>query len=118
MAELFRSVRKAGIPDITLGDFARWWKHRLSIHLDVRSDEQNVFVAGDNVPGENELWVRIVRPDGREAVVPIKDTIRLDDLTWRPQRLVPPPDDIRRIREFDPRSALGDLYTRMMRRFT
>lgn len=118
VAELFRSVRKAGIPDITLGDFARWWKHRLSIHLDVRSDGQNVFVVRANGPGGSEAWVRIVRPDGREAVVPIEDTIRLDDLTWRPQRLVPPPDDIRRIREFDPRSALGDLYTRMMRKFT
>jgi len=107
-----------GVRTTTLGAFARWWEKRARAHPDLRVDKgwltadrgSTIFLA------ESEVMVRLVNPDGKEAVVAPGEFLDLELLRWEVPPIFSPPADLRKIREFDPRRMLGDLYNSMVRR--
>jgi len=118
MEYIFSSVEEKGIDNITMCEYARWWKerqrHKLSVSLEgdvlfARSDEQGA-------PRDN-VWLRLSRIGDEEIIAPLSDRIDMKSAGWSVgAKPLSPPADIRRIREFDPRAMLGDLYGKMMRK--
>jgi len=115
---LFGHLRDQGLEPMTLGDFARWWARRgeASYAAAVEGNVLKFHAADDSSLSEGGVFVRVVERGGREAVVPIESEIDLGTLQWVEPRKYHTPLDIRKIREFDPRRTLGDLYNTMMRK--
>ncbi len=103
---------------MTFGSYARWWERRAGIHPDFRMERGWLTVdrAFGSLLAESDVMVRVVMPDGREAVVSPGERLDLELLRWEDPPVFSPPADLRRIREFDPRRVLGDLYDSMLRR--
>ncbi len=115
---IFRYVAEKGIENTTMLEYARWWKKRLSNRLEISFENTKCKVRSPKSVDES-LWLRVVNPDKREVVVPVSDEIDLQSIEWNSQRLAAQvPSDIRRIREFDPRGMLGDLFTTLTRKFS
>lgn len=114
---IFHYLETRGVESLTMLDFARWWTTRMKYRPTVTYEGERVRVES-NAPADDAVWLRVVHPDGREAYVRPAADIDLNALRWNPPREVPPaPSDIRRIREFDPRGLLGELFTTLSRRF-
>lgn len=107
-----------GVRPVTFGSYARWWERRAGIHPDFRMERGWLTVdrAFGSLLAESDVMVRVVMPDGREAVVSPGERLDLELLRWEDPPVFSPPADLRRIREFDPRRVLGDLYDSMLRR--
>ncbi len=115
---LLRYAREKGIESSTFGEFARWWKRRTLSKCVVDTGTASAMVSVQ--PGgasANNLWLRVSRAPGLEAVIPVSPSLDLERIPWAPMTLTSLPPDIRRIREFDSRSVVGDLYRDMMRKF-
>jgi hypothetical protein len=115
---LFGVVRESGIPGILLSEYARWWRMRAGVDLEI-TVHGGVIDCEMPVEGAERfagLALRIVRPPGEEALADLTPRIVADRLDWSLLPVCRPPEDLRKIREFDPRRVLGDLYSRMTRR--
>ena len=118
---VFDDVEQRGIGNVTLREYARWWKVRQSLRLTLVFQDDVLTVTGAPDPEDLEsasIWLRVVRPDGKHTIVPIEPRIDLGQgVAWIPRAdPVLPPDDIRRTRDFDLRGMLGNLYTSMSRK--
>jgi hypothetical protein len=113
------SMPEQGVENVTLVEYARWWKRRIGVKYssDISGSEIRIQHSAPSVP--DDVWIRIVNPNGEEVILPSKEIIDLRSIaTWRkPERQVPPPEDIRRIREFDPRQMVGHLFNTLVRKF-
>jgi peptidoglycan/xylan/chitin deacetylase (PgdA/CDA1 family) len=107
-----------GVRAMTLGAFAEWWGKRTSVHPDLRVEKGWLVVDRPSAArmAEADTMVRIVSPEGEEAVVAPGERLDLELLGWEKPPTFSPPADLRKIRDFDPRRMLGDLYNSMMRR--
>lgn len=116
LGSLFADVRRREIPAMTMGSFARWWLERgkLLPGLTVAEDEISVGWEGGIEPSP-ALHVRISEPTGGEAIVPAEPSIRRSSLVRGDRALRAAPDDIRRVRDFDPRQYLNRLHTAVTR---
>ncbi len=115
---LFSHLRDRGIEPMTLGDFAQWWAQRgePSSIVSLEQDVLTFDTAEVSSLSSNGVFLRLVRDGGREALVPPAPRIDLGTVQWVESPSYHLPPDIRKIREFDPRRALGDLYNMMMRK--
>jgi hypothetical protein len=117
MEALFRIVAEGGVEATTLGDFARWWMRRLRYRVEFKFDRSAVLpVVSGKGGGADDVWLHISRPDGQEAFSPPAPRLDLAELRWSAPAPAPPPADLRRIRDFDPRTLLAELYATMTRR--
>jgi hypothetical protein len=118
---IFETIRQRGIEDTTLGEYARWWKRRLACQVMINLDGADLHITSGTPfanPWPEGMTLRIVNAKGEEAIVPAAGRIEMKSLHWvKPATPVPPPADIRRIREFDPRAMLGELYSTLTRKF-
>jgi GNAT superfamily N-acetyltransferase len=115
MRGLLRHALEAGCRPMTLGTYARWWRKRADVRVAFEVDRgalKTVIDAG--APGD--VWIRISEPEGRETFTPPRPLVTFAEQTWTVAPAYRPPQDIRRIREFDPRALLGRIYTSMTRR--
>ncbi len=116
---LFRRIREEKIETTTLGEFALWWKRRAECDVELEATEA-AMTAGVTLPGGQpggDIWLRISDPGGREAFSVPGRELRYDALAWKDVKRYVPPADIARIREFDLRAVLGNLYSRFSRLF-
>jgi hypothetical protein len=115
---LLRHARAKGIESATLGEFARWWKRRSlsKCVVEAGTSYATVTVHPGGTAGD-DFWLRVSRAPGLEAIVPVSDTLDFGRVPWTPMSLTGYLPDIRRIREFDPRSLVGEIFTEMMRKF-
>ncbi len=114
---LFHYAKQSGVECVPLAEYARWWKHRLRFKPLLELHNGTLVWKG-TLPDES-VALRIIRPDGREALTVARPRVDLDSLTWQPPRQIAlPPADIHRIREFDPRKLVGDLFTTLSRKFS
>lgn len=106
-----------GIPPITLGEYAAWWVRRgeVSLAASVRGETLSARIASGPQPAA-DVMVRVTRPDGDEALIGAGMSYDLKKLPWRTTLPYLPPEDLRRIRDFDPRTVLGNVYTSMLRK--
>jgi len=110
-------MEEEGIPCLTLGEYARWWSGRSRARL-AASVENSVLSLRIDSPHAQaaDLMVRVSRPGGEETLLGPGSAHDLAGLSWSSTLPYLPPGDLRRIRDFDPRSVLGNLYTAMQRR--
>lgn len=119
VSSLFREVRMKAVDNMTLLEYARWWKRRLLSRPHRISVEGNEIAIQPSDTHHEDVSVRISLVDEKEVIVPLRPRIDLKNLVWEQRREPdPPPEDIRRIREFDPRAALGEMYNRFLRKRT
>jgi hypothetical protein len=110
-------IRHAGVPNIHMGEFCRWWSTRCEVLTGTAlalagSDLEVRFRAGGK-----GLWVRMTRPGGKEALVPAEPHIDLEKVSWRQElHAVPQPGDISRIRGFNPWVVLIRLEDSLKRK--
>jgi hypothetical protein len=118
MKYIFTSIQERGISNVTMGEYSRWWKNRRGNSLHVSLNGAVLSITYDE-PGEDhhDIWLHISRRGAGEMLAPLSGQIDLTRARWVPgPKPVTPPPDLRRIRDFDPRAMLGDLYGKMMRR--
>ena len=118
VGDLFRLVRKPGVENMTMGAYARWWKRRIGLRFTMDFAEEEIHIQHSGTAMPNDVWLHIVNPNGDEVTLPISEKINLKSgHQWVvPRKSAPPPADIRRIREFDPRQMVGELYNALMRK--
>ncbi len=119
---LFDEIDAREIGNITMQEYARWWKMRQTIRVALEANEDVLSVSGLPDPEDLDaasVWLRVVRSDGSYLITPLEPRIELGQGgAWNPRaEPAPPPDDIRKIRDFDLRGMLGNIYTSMSRRF-
>ncbi len=117
LRDLFSLIREHNIESMTMGEYARWWKRRISTFFTITLDGSILRVDG-SASISDDVYLRIVDPKGQEAIVSASGSMDLKSgLPWiTPAAAVRPPSDIRRIREFDSRQKLGELYDTLIRK--
>ena len=111
------SLAGEGVEIMTLGAYAEWWKRRIAVRYaaDVEGEVVRIHDSGSPFPGD--VWLRVTNTRREEVILPAGESIALFSLRWTaPVVPAPPPADIRRIREFDPRKMLGELYDSLVRK--
>ena len=116
MKFIFRRIEELGIANLTMLEYARWWKKRLQGNPSVSMSNEMVEI--DRGTLDDSVWIRIVHPDKREVIVQTSGKHDVNSLAWTTPPSINIPDDIRRIREFDPRQMLGDVFTAITRKLT
>jgi len=117
--EMFANVRRMGIDFTTMLDFASWWKCRETIKLRIKvANDAMTFETGLVKAERSDVWVEVSLPNGKTALRPLlEERTELRDAGFgESSHRVPAPPDIRRIREFDPRAAIGQWYNALMRK--
>ena len=118
---IVESVQQQGIDNISMGEYAQWWKKRLEQKLSLTIDGDPARMGFDSAAtGNNEgsMTLRISNNRGEEAIVTLGKAVDLETAQWKPVNPpMPAPQDIRRIREFDPRTLLSELHNKLMRSF-
>ncbi len=116
---LFSAIRERNVTPVTMGEFARWWMVRQQTHYAARADGNGIlleFEGGVDDQETRRVRLRVSVGGGKEALTPLTPRIDLGSMQFREVPRYPVPSTIRRIRDFDPRSLLGDVYSRMVRR--
>jgi peptidoglycan/xylan/chitin deacetylase (PgdA/CDA1 family) len=115
---IFTYVREQGIPNATFGRYARWWNARDAATTEFSVDGDVVGAVCGGEEDRPDVFVRVVSPGGKDLLTRCDSAL---DLRLLPLTLAEPcapvPEDIRRIREADPRAALANLYTSFLRKF-
>lgn len=118
---IFDCAHQYSVLNMTLGEYALWWKQREKLKMTIDYEEESITskpgsTSGDAAPSDVRL--RVSTPRGNCANFPLEGRIELKPVSrWSETHApLPPPADIRRIREFDLRGMLGDLYTTMTRK--
>ena len=117
-AVLFDHCRARGIEPLRMESMARWWNGRALLTPSFRVEGKRAAIEGSAEMRSAEVGLRIAFPSGEEAIVEPAPELDLDAVR-RVQRQAPVvPEDIRAIRAFDPRRAIGDLFVALQRRMT
>ncbi len=113
------NLRPQGMEAITLGDYARWWRRRVRFDMVVEYEGDCISVQSLTPDVPDDVYLRIVNTRGEEVILPIAKKINMSSiLRWDiPDKPAPPPHDIRRAREFDPRQMMSELYDTILRKF-
>jgi hypothetical protein len=117
-ASLFAHCRTRGIETMRMDAWARWWTGRAVLAPSFSLDGDFVAIGGEETLRSADTGVHITFPNGEESYItpsPVMD-LRIVTRERRPRQVVP--EDIRAIREFDPRRAAGDLFVSLLRRLT
>ncbi|MBX2993102.1 MAG: hypothetical protein KF749_18270 [Bacteroidetes bacterium] len=115
---IFRYLEEKEIDNMTMLEFARWWRKRLK-YISSFNFEGSRLAMQPHSSVDDSVWIRIIRPDGAEVLVQPSLLVELARLEWNPQRhRASAPTDIRRIREFDPRGLVGEVFSGLAQRFT
>lgn len=127
MRELFAAARDAGVPAMTMGEYAGWWGKRAGSRVCVRSEGGNLMVepakpvAGNGAPApdgaarptggsDGTVWLSVAMPDGRHGLVRPSSKIHLDAIDAHPHEPPEVPRDVLRSREWDFREFLGQKF--------
>jgi peptidoglycan/xylan/chitin deacetylase (PgdA/CDA1 family) len=97
---IFKTIRQSKYPVMKLLDYARWWGKRGEMTFSCTTEKYWVHL---NVQQQENCWVRIVHPDGREAIIPPSERIDMNLVKWNdPPAPAQQPRDIERVRNFNP----------------
>jgi hypothetical protein len=110
-------ARSAGGTPITLGDYAAWWKRRTTSKLHVQWADGWIEVRFEGEQPPADIPVRVTRKAGEAAFIRSGGPVALAGLRWTGHTVFRAPADIKRVREFDLRGAIGRQFTRIQRRF-
>jgi hypothetical protein len=115
---IFKYMKGKGIANTTMLEYARWWKKRANCDLTITHQQEGLSIHSSRMVDES-VWLRIVDPMRKVAIVPIAERMMFNQLDWSPEVVDAfPPSDIRRTREFNPREMLGGIITSLNRKFS
>lgn len=111
--DAFTLIGSLGIPSMTYGEYAAWWKKRTARRPVFTYNNGHIVVAQGMDP---ELWYRISLPGCKEIITPIGGTFDVAHAVGQKEpEPIAHPADITRARAFDPRhwvqNALDRWYT-------
>jgi hypothetical protein len=119
---IFGLIGELGIENTSFVEFARWWKGRIQTAMSMIIDVDASFLESRSVDPahtEHDSWLRITKAGRSEIIVPFGSKVNLGTAEWStPKETAPVPPDLCRIREFDVRTMLGELYTTLFRKLT
>lgn len=96
---IFERISRERIPNLTMGEYARWWRSRLQSRFDASLEETRIVLKSDSRSAATSI--RVVAPDGRTALLAHDGAYDLDALQWQaPMIPIPAPGDLRRARAF------------------
>jgi hypothetical protein len=99
LEELFGFVRGKRVVPVLLGDYAHWWKRRMSATFQVSFENDRLACSG---PG-GDIEARVTRPDGTAGFIASNGSSELAALSWSPTEAVAAlPHGIARTRAFNP----------------
>ena len=105
---IFEFVKHSKLPVMKLLDYARWWQKRNEMAFACTMEHRTVNLK-TSAPAD-DVWIHIVQSDGTECIVPFRDSIDLDAMMWQMRTMQSPiPDDIERIRKFNPWIMIQDI---------
>jgi hypothetical protein len=115
MADSFEHAQQRGLRNITMGEYARWWRRRLGVRHDISYRDGTIAVRTRIPQGDVALALR--GRDGSVGFIEGDGEWREDEIAMipAPERRVEMPDDIARARGFNPRMlrhALEDFNSR------
>lgn len=120
LAWMFKEIRKNRLPNITMHEYAQWWKHRVESIPDFRLTREHLHMRGFS--RDKSLCVHITQPDGKEAFVPLSKQMTLAAIRWKIKPGVwTEPVDYMRSRQFNYRIPLIrglDAVTNFLRHYT
>lgn len=113
---LVTTMKDHNISHTTFLDFARWWRRRAACRFSIELQEETLLMDwGTAECGDIRLHIS---HRGHETVVMPSRRIDLSGLSWSiSANEVLPPEDIRRMREFDLRTTIAGLYAKIQRKF-
>jgi len=110
-------VRQLQIPPMRMIDYGRWWKVRDAHSLGIDIDQGKCTVR--TPMNTTTHWLHMSRENRTEAFTPLAGELALEGLPWKPiPAILPPPEDIRRIRKFNPWIPLQRAEDFFMKPFT
>jgi hypothetical protein len=107
---------RPGILKMSLGEYARWWEQRSMLDVGMDLSGSHILVKNGDLAFAADVYLHVVQIDGRESIVPADEPVSLNTLRSEMPHPVTIPEDLRRIRDVDPRRMLGELYAAMLRR--
>jgi hypothetical protein len=110
-------MKEHNVRTMTLGAYAEWWQRRSSVPLQLSVDAATLDTRPAEGSVSGDVAVTVTRAGGDEADVALGTVVRLDEILWRRTASFRAPHDVKRIREFDLRGAIGRQFTRLQRRF-
>lgn len=113
---IVNTFRNPGITKMTMLEFARWWHQRALLDVDLEFSNQRIKVVNGDLAAAADVFLRIIRTDGQEGLASPGQAVTLPLMHCDIPRQLRVPEDLRRMREVDPRKMLGDLYSSMLRR--
>ena len=75
-----KQIQEKEITNVTLSDYAEWWKIRNSIKWSADISSGKLIIKSSGIENRSRLLVK--NRDGSEAVTPMSDETALDDLNW------------------------------------
>jgi len=113
---LFASIARRGVRRMTFSQFSYWWKQRRHCRARFEVEGENLSLNHDGLQGEH--WVEVTRAGGRFLRRPLAgETLNLSREEFGIRPSGPPfPADLRRMREFDARTAVANLYNELRRK--
>ncbi|MDI6766324.1 MAG: polysaccharide deacetylase family protein [Bacteroidota bacterium] len=118
LKSIFNFVRNNGIKVQKMIEYSQWWKRRIESGIQIMFDHQILTLASSDAP--SDVWLHLTKPDGTESFMPVQPRIDLQKLIWKSQsQPLPLPNDIHRIRKFNPRIPLNlteDYLLKIFRR--
>ncbi len=105
--EVFRYINERKIFKLTFSEYSTWWKKRISTTSLWKFDGTRLQALHQE---KNNLYHRIVLPDGRETNALLNDTVVLSELEFRTiERNIQIPNTIMRSRKFDFRHLIQNV---------
>jgi hypothetical protein len=109
MEDTFEHARGLGLPAMTLGDYARWWRRRTGTRFDVTVDGEGLCVTSRN--RFDDVLFSADHPDGRRGFIRTDGATMFADIQWSniSSESMPPPAGIRSARSFSLRALLHSI---------
>ena len=102
---LMQEMRYAKVPVKTMGEYASWWKLRTTSIPEIQFVNGKVRLPGRRL--DKSLYLRLVQPNGTEAIIPASEQIVLESVRWEPKSTPwTMPDNYLRTRRFNYRIPL------------
>lgn len=90
--QFLAAVAELNLPNLSFGEYARWWRKRSEINWQVELYQGQLHVSGPD--GETAVQVQIHRQDGHRAMTQFNSSSVLTDLSWQQNRPRPDQGDL------------------------
>lgn len=116
MEDSFLHARELGLRNITMGEYAAWWRRRDAVRYDASYHDGTITLRLHEHDRSVSLALR--GPDGRIGFIDEDGEHNIDriEMTPAPERTLEMPDDIAKVRRFNPlllRYGIEDFNSRM-----